>query len=421
MIFSLDIQRAREGDCFLLHYGTQDKPALALIDGGPGKVYKPHLKPRLAQIRNARNLDNDQSLPIDLLLVSHIDDDHIIGLLELAYELVMARDAMQPLPLKVKSVWHNTFDNIINNNPEELLTSLQHFYGSAALTSDPDTEGLEPDVAMILASIGKGVHFTGDIQTLGININPQFGGKLVMNAGRKQSVDMGNGLKIRVIGPMKKELLNLQKNYDAWLKKQQGEQKVPAALASFTDVSIPNLSSIVMLAEVGGKRILFTGDARGDKVLEGLEMAGLLKPGGNMQVDILKMPHQGSDGNVDPVFFRRIIASHYVFSGNGEYGNPERDTLQKLLDERGVGEFLIYLTYPIGDIDIKREEDWTNKQSQEKISKKKNPKKTVREDWSPEEQSLSAFFAKHPDLAQNVRIVEDNHSCVIDLLDDLGY
>jgi len=242
-----------------------------------------------------------------------------------------------------------------------------------------------------------------------------------MNAGHKRSVDMGNGLKIRVVGPMKEELLNLQKDYDTWLKENQGVQKVPAALASFTDESIPNLSSIVMLAEVGGKRILLTGDARGDKVLEGLELVGLLKPGGNMHVDILKMPHHGSDRNVDPVFFRRIIASHYVFSGNGEHGNPERNTLQKLLDERGVSEYLIYFTYPINDIDIERKKDWSKEQSKEKIRKEKNATIAVREDWNPEKHSLSAFFDKHPGFAKNVRVVEDNQSCVIDLLDDLGY
>lgn len=421
MIFSLDIQRARKGDSFLLHYGTQEKPALALIDGGPGQVYKPHLKPRLEQIRKARKLNFNESLPIDLLLVSHIDDDHIKGLLELSHELVMAKDAMQPLPWKVKSIWHNTFDNIIDNSPDELLASVNHFYGPAALSGDPDTEGLEPDVAMILASIDQGVHFTGDINKLGIRINPQFSGQLVMNAGLKRPVDMGNDLKIRVIGPMKEELLNLQKDYDAWLKKNRVAQKVPSALASFTDESIPNLSSIVILTEVGDKRILFTGDARGDKVLEGLEQAGLLKPGGTMQVDILKMPHHGSDRNVDPVFFSRIIAGHYVFAGNGEHGNPELNTMQKLLDERGDGNYLIYFTYPIADIDTEREKDWVKEQGKEKIRKKKNAKIAVREDWSPDKHSLSAFFAKNPEFAKKVRVVDDNHSYVIDLLDQLGY
>ena len=36
MMFSLDVRRARKGDCLLLHYGTKEDPHLILIDGGPG-------------------------------------------------------------------------------------------------------------------------------------------------------------------------------------------------------------------------------------------------------------------------------------------------------------------------------------------------------------------------------------------------
>ena len=35
MIFSLDVRRARKGDCLLLHFGTKDEPGLVMIDGGP--------------------------------------------------------------------------------------------------------------------------------------------------------------------------------------------------------------------------------------------------------------------------------------------------------------------------------------------------------------------------------------------------
>ena len=49
MFFTLDVRRARKGDCLILHYGSKDDPGLALIDGGPSNVYKPHLKPRLAE------------------------------------------------------------------------------------------------------------------------------------------------------------------------------------------------------------------------------------------------------------------------------------------------------------------------------------------------------------------------------------
>ena len=96
MIFSLDVRRARKGDCLIVHYGSKDDPGLVLIDGGPSKVYTPHLKPRLGEIRKARGLGDEEPLLVDLAMVSHIDDDHINGILELTKELIEALDAQQP-------------------------------------------------------------------------------------------------------------------------------------------------------------------------------------------------------------------------------------------------------------------------------------------------------------------------------------
>ena len=57
-------------------------------------------------------------------------------------------------------------------------------------------------------------------------------------------------------------------------------RKSAEGLAAYDDDSVPNLSSIVVLAESGEaadrKRILFTGDARGDKILQGLELVRLV-------------------------------------------------------------------------------------------------------------------------------------------------
>ena len=90
MIFSLDVRRARKGDCLLLHYGTESAPALVLIDGGPSNVYKPHLKPRLEKIQAGSGLGAGDPLPIDLMMVSHVDDDHIHGMLDFTRELRQA-------------------------------------------------------------------------------------------------------------------------------------------------------------------------------------------------------------------------------------------------------------------------------------------------------------------------------------------
>ena len=417
MIFSLDVRRARKGDCLILHYGTKSKPGLVLIDGGPAQVYGPHLKPRLEEIRQARGLAQGEPLTVDLLMVSHIDDDHINGILELTHELIDAKAAKRPLPFKVLNFWHNTFDDIIASNPDELVAAIKASFGPASLAGEPETAGLDPDVAKVLASVGQGLRLRDDARALGLRINSEFRGKLI-KASARPPTDLPGGLKLTVAGPLEDELLALEKQHAAFLKKPKKNKE---ALAEFTDSSVANLSSIVVLAESGGKRMLLTGDARGDKILLGLEKVGLLSPGGKMKVDLLKMPHHGSDRNMEKIFLQRVVADHYVFSGDGEHGNPERKTFQMLRDARQDENFLIHLTYPLEEIDAERKEDWKKEQLKEKARKTINSHTQVRPNWSEKSNSLQAFFADHPKLAHQVRFVEKGKPHVINLLDKVGF
>lgn len=402
MFFTLDVRRARKGDCLILHYGSKKEPGLALIDGGPSNVYKPHLKPRLAEIRKARGLADTASLPVDFLMVSHIDDDHIKGVLELTKELI---EAEGPLPLKINGVWHNSFDDIIGNNPDKLTAAVTAQFGTASLSGDgEEVEGLDPDAAKVLASVSQGFRLRDDSRALKLRINPEFKGKLVLAKKKGKQIDMGKGLKFTVIGPMNDEVLALQQAHDEFLQKQQ-DKKAEASLAAFADKSVPNLSSLVVVAEVGKKRILLTGDARGDKILQGLELVGLLEDDGEstIHLDILKCPHHGSIRNVESIFFERITADHYVFSGNGEHGNPDRETLQMLADARGDEDYTVHLTYPIDEIDEERKKE---------CKKKGKP-------WSPKKQSLAAFLDANKKFAKKIQIVDEKKPHLINLLDEM--
>jgi len=428
MIFSLDVRRARKGDCLLLHFGTKSKPGLVLIDGGPKSVYKPHLRPRLLEIRKARGLERQEPLPVDLLMVSHVDDDHIQGILDLTRELIASTQA--PL-LRVQRIWHNSFDELIGDDPEELTRAMTAQFGAASLNGGlPDDATVEADEdeevivgsLKILASIAQGHQLRLDAEKLGFDLNPQFDGKLVM-AG-KQKAPVSNGLTFTVAGPMKAELLGLRRKHGEWLKAREKDKggDEEAALAAYVDKSVPNLSSIVVLAAVGDKSILLTGDARGDKILQGLELAGAVKPGGTLHVDILKVPHHGSSNNLDNDFFERITAGHYVFSGDGEHGNPERESFEMLFRARGKKPFQIHLTYPIHEIDAGRKAEWEKQQAKEKKRKAAGGKNAPRENWSPARHGLTALFSGTL-LAegQKVNIVEDTDPHVIDLLDPLGF
>ena len=422
MIFSLDIRRARKGDCLLLHYGTADDPGLIVVDGGPSKVYRPHLKPRLDQIRAARHIQSDHTLPVDLMMVSHIDDDHINGVLELTGELLDEQDAHRPLPLKVRSFWHNSFDDIIGNDPNNLLAAVTAQFGAAALAGEADADGLDPDLAKVLASVEQGFRLRDDAKKLKWRLNPEFEGKVVLTAKGSKALDMGKGLTFTVAGPMKRELAALQKKHDAFLAAARKKKNTASALAAFTDESVPNLSSLVLIAACDGKTMLLTGDARGDKILEGLELVGALKARGKMHVDVLKMPHHGSDRNMETTFLKRISADHYVFSGDGEHGNPERGTLEMLLEARGAAAaYTVHLTYPIDEIDVARQRDWEHQQQREMKRHEKNPNVEVRPNWSDKAHSLKAFLAANKGFAKKVKIVPDGGTHLIELGDPLGF
>jgi hypothetical protein len=433
MIFSLDVRRARKGDCLLLHFGSSDEPGLVLIDGGPKAVYAPHLKPRLMEIRKARKLDAQSPLPVDLLMISHVDDDHMQGILDLTKEL---RAAAPKVPfVKIRRLWHNSFDNIVANDTKELTAQVTAQFGPAsvegALPDDAavDAKGKEREVVVstvkVLASIQQGAQLRRDAEILQIEPNPEFEGKLIRAA--KDDVPLTDDLSFTVAGPMEPELKKLQKKHADWLKSLEKKGLTPEkALAEYADESVPNLSSLVVIAKAGGKTMMLTGDARGDKILTGLELVKAVKKGGKLHVDILKVPHHGSSRNLETDFFERITADHYVFSGDGEHGNPERKSLKMLLDARKKAPFQVHLTYPIDELDAGRKKDWEKAQAtaragNERRKAKGEAPKPVPSDWDSKRQGLAALLKKPLAAGQKIHIVAADKPHVIDLLDPLGF
>ncbi len=115
-------------------------------------------------------------------------------------------------------------------------------------------------------------------------------------------------------------------------------------IAANDDPSIENLSSIVFLADYGGKTILMTGDARGDYIIDGLKRANRFGADG-IDLDVLKVQHHGSSHNNDGQFFHDVRARHYVISANGMYDNPDRATLDNIIGGRGYQSgYIIWLT-----------------------------------------------------------------------------
>jgi hypothetical protein len=335
-MFVLEALRAKHGDALLLHYGTAAAPRLAVIDGGPGGVYSDALRPRLMEIREERELDDETPLPIELMMVSHLDADHITGILELMRKLRDLQQGGKPRPWEIEAFWHNAFDDLTGNDDLAVASA------NSALSTASVGEFLQFDESNMLASVGQGRELRDLVKFLSLEGNPPFGG--IVKTPHKP-VKFGP-LELTVLGPDDKNLATLQEDWNKKVKEllKKPSKAAKAELAAYVDKSVYNLSSIVVLAKADGKSMLLTGDARGDFTLTAMRNAGLLKDDGKpFEVDLLKLPHHGSDRNVDQDYFDSIRASHYVISADGRHTNPDVPTLEMLSKSRKDDDFTIWL------------------------------------------------------------------------------
>nr|MBA3430351.1 MBL fold metallo-hydrolase [Actinomycetota bacterium] len=280
MYFTLEALQAHHGDSLLLHWGSKSDPRLAIIDGGPDPTYRTVLRPRLEALTAARG----RALAIDLLMISHIDDDHINGVQDLLKDV----DSGKLPSVEIQRLWFNSFDDLAASDSGFVAASTRN---SAATLTRLGRIGARS--RPVVTSVKQGRSVATLAARLGLAGNQPFRGLVQAPARRRRTVRIDSHLELTIIGPNQTRLDQLQED---WVATEAGARKSSAALA-YLDDSIANLSSIVVLARSGTKTMLLTGDARGDDILAGLCSAGLLK--NRMKVHLFKLPHHGSDRNVD--------------------------------------------------------------------------------------------------------------------------
>jgi hypothetical protein len=273
-------------------------------------------------------------------------------------------DEEDPL-LNISHLWFNTFDDIIGNLELGGIAQLP----AGATPSDingfiPSLARAEDHAAMMIASTRQGRDIRDLARKLSIPVNHQFDeieankAPLVRSGEEGRLIEWAGDLNIHVLHPNEERLLEMQKKWDADLKKaeEKGDPDIFYASLASRDKSPFNLASIVCLVEFEEKRILLTGDARDDDILQGLENAGLLDDNGEIMLDILKLPHHGSDRNVSRHFFEKVKATNYVISADGRHHNPDRSTLEMLSKAtRGRDDFTIHLSNKTGVNDLEKE------------------------------------------------------------------
>ncbi len=341
MIFSLEALDAGHGDALLLHYGPENDPSLIVIDGGVHGIWQDVIKPRLREIVELRDIE--PPVIARLAMVSHIDRDHITGVLDLMRDLQVRVRNNDDLLIDVQGLWHNSFDDILNNTEVAAFENLIAWMDSAS-GADIAALGIDLHSLMIAGDVRMGRELRRIAGRLQIAINQPFQTGRI-EAGR--TINVGHNTKIVTLGPSRAQLRALETEWNAKLPSILGASidQRRAILAAFADTSVANLSSLVVLVKQGRREMLLTGDARGDFIIEALQDAQLLNANGQVTFDLLKVPHHGSDRNVTESFFRTIRAHNYVFSGDGTVGdNPDIRTLEMLTSARGQNRYTMYFT-----------------------------------------------------------------------------
>jgi len=352
--FSLDALSARKGDALVLRWGGDGESLVALIDGGPSGIWDTVAEPHLRAMAGTNPAGQQNPVVLRLVVVSHVDDDHIHGVIDLAVAIDTAQKQAAAVPAAVGEVWHNAFEDMqfledFADEPElqqainDAAAAPASLHGTTATPHDDPTVG---DITAGAQSVAQGRQLDLVLRTLNLPRNASFGDRQhFVRDGSRVTIA---GLRVTVLAPNTELLGQLKsewkKQLKAILKKEADarQARVSALAAAFDDPSIPNQSSIVLLVEFAGKTMLLTGDARGDQLLNAIGRKRSTR--GPLHVDLFKIPHHGSAHSNSQELFNGITADRYVISGNGEHGNPHPDTLKALFDSRTGHAITLYLT-----------------------------------------------------------------------------
>jgi hypothetical protein len=360
----LQIFQSHKGDCLLLEGADGGR---VLCDGGMASSMKKYVRAILSKLR-------DDGEKLDYVYVSHIDQDHISGVLQLLEDEFewrlydyhrdngsSIRKPDFPRPPEIGGIWHNAFRDQVGKNAGDVEDLLAAAAPSLLATSVPELVELGEELQGIAVSIPEAIKVSryASPELLDIPVNKLPGSqdqpKLLMYRNDQKPFQVGS-MRFTIVGPTREELTLLKEGWNNFLRDAKNGKKLKDLRAEikrkvevfgqeafdlrdwngiedFKGVTTPNISSLMFMVEEAGKRILLTGDSQQDIILKGLELAGFLGDG-HCHIDVLKVQHHASEHNVDENFCRLVSADHYVFCGNGSDGNPERSVIQQIYDSR---------------------------------------------------------------------------------------
>jgi hypothetical protein len=339
-MYDIEMLPGGRGDALWIEYGKASAPHRVMIDGGIANTHKA-LRKKI------------EALPVgkrkfDLLIISHIDLDHIAGVLKLI--------ADPPEGLQ--------FDNVLFNGWEQLIKADEL----------PDEDGV------LGAKLGERVSMW--LKKRKYTWNKGFTDKLVAirkNTGALPEITLDGGMTITLLSPTVSRLKKLRPKWEKEIKAAHlepgnagaalegighpdeeedddggvlGSTKINIDKLARTpfhdDTSEANGSSIAVMASYGGKRCAFLGDAYSSDVAKSIaRIAKAEGAGDSLEIDALKLSHHGGRKNTGSAMLEKVLCRNYLVSTDGTiYDHPHGESLSRVLvSGSAAGKPSLYFNY----------------------------------------------------------------------------
>ena len=310
----IKLLKAFNGDCIWISYVKNEKTFNILIDGGTGNTYK-----------NKSNASGDlfqvidhistAGQSIDLLIITHFDDDHIGGILRWISKDKMAATI-------ISKVWFNSGKEI------------------AKMFESDENKDLDIEIIEVTddfhSSPKQGIKFEKYLRD-----NNLWEGKIIEQGSVHDFFD----LKFKILSPSREKLDKLLKLYKSEKDyfSQGAEYDFKILLEDFLieenkadfrfkeDTRVANGSSIAFIMEFEDKSFLFLGDAHPSTVIEGLRIFGFDKDN-SLKVELMKVSHHGSMFNTSKELLEIIKTDNYLISSNArQHGLPNKRTIARII------------------------------------------------------------------------------------------
>lgn len=308
----LRMLRARHGDAFIFESKKEERSFVMVVDSGP-KLCAKDIAPIIKQLPQ-----------IDLLVLTHYDEDHISGFIE--YFKQYPEDA-----LKIKEYWCNCASDI------------------------------EVNIGTTISAYSNAKSFADCLRTI-LKEHQDIKWIELIKAGHEYHNEF---VDIEVIAPSDKALALNREQYMAEQypaissQTMKNDSAIPLEELAQKDTArntqLVNNASIAFILQTEGKSYLMLGDVMADDVYHYLVGKGY-SPESPLCVDYVKVAHHGSKYNITNNLLDIIKCDKYIISTNGGIGNayhPDRETIAKILyhPRRDINEKVhLYFNYTLGEI-----------------------------------------------------------------------